>query len=882
MRDNQFQCFTEADKLLAKERRKKNKKMKEERIARTKLLRVNPYNLRPKPDIDLTLASQNVVEETDDDENKHNPSSSEPEEINELKRKKKGEEPEESEEINQPRPVTQKKKKKEPSHVWVMNVGLPNWSGEDIVDHIMNGEKKVVYIPQMKHCFNQWIAQREIHELVSGIHHGRVRCVIQLLATPLEDPRWFKTEWGWDPATKWKAYEVGEKKFLFEHVKLTQSIQGGKPWKLFQGDQYLAETSKLLTVLVKGTTIQGVQQVVSPKNTRQQQRQATSEEKANNRQSISYYSKFSPKKKQIFLLCCTRNCADEFGCTKLNQQYVPLMQFVRQKFHSLSRESQRVFISHRITNKNTSLGVTTTVCRLDPVSTLQYYCKQGWLPLQIACEHSQLIRVCRNFFNWLLHISNNKLDQPSIPGPFSIDMSGPRARWFDHGAKDSIEKWLTFYAEGHLHDPSKEARIILSAPNRIIVYQQYKEDFENDKLYFFPQRPQKSGGDYFLPSLAYFMKCWRTSPHLKKIVLRKYLKFALCDQCIYYREQRRILTSVEEKQAIRKQETIHRNFVNEERQTYYWRRHQSIYFSDDYVSIVLDGAAQQAYGLPHLLDKDKQTSGDIKMPLFLMGALVHGFNAYLFTYLRNIKHGTNIVIECLHHIFCHILSIKKHIPPVVFLQLDNTSKQNKNQFMIGWLSCLVAWGVVRKVVISFLPVGHTHEDPGINSNCVGFFSLMFVLVLFIAHFELVLFFLFFSMFVSLLNNNFLDQLFSKTAGYLRTHDATDRDGVLESIKQGFTPNWSNHEMKPYVRNLDRAADISGWLRNYLAKLPNLTEFRQFEIEMDSEGQVVVRARQRCVDDEVYNKWSSLQGRVDEATKVFGCFSLLIVFVVLET
>jgi hypothetical protein len=133
---------------------------------------------------------------------------------------------------------------------------------------------------------------------------------------------------------------------------------------------------------------------------------------------------------------------------------------------------------------------------------------------------------------------------------------------------------------------------------------------------------------------------------------------------------------------------------------------------------VLDGAAQQAYGLPHLLDKDKQTSGDIKMPLFLMGALVHGFNAYLFTYLRNIKHGTNIVIECLHHIFCHILSIKKHIPPVVFLQLDNTTKQNKNQFMIGWLSCLVAWKVVRKVVVSFLPVGHTHEDPGINSNCV--------------------------------------------------------------------------------------------------------------------------------------------------------------------
>jgi hypothetical protein len=113
-------------------------------------------------------------------------------------------------------------------------------------------------------------------------------------------------------------------------------------------------------------------------------------------------------------------------------------------------------------------------------------------------------------------------------------------------------------------------------------------------------------------------------------------------------------------------------------------------------------------------------------------------------------------------------------------------------------------------------------------------------------------------------------LFSKTSGYLKTHDATDRNAVLESIKQGFTPNWSNHEIKPYVRNLDRAADISGWLRNYLAKLPNITEFRQFEIEKNLDEEVIVRARLQCKDDEVYNKWTSLSGIVGEATKVF-CF-----------
>ena len=32
--------------------------------------------------------------------------------------------------------------------------------------------------------------------------------------------------------------------------------------------------------------------------------------------------------------------------------------------------------------------------------------------------------------------------------------------------------------------------------------------------------------------------------------------------------------------------------------------------------------------------------------------------------------------------------------------------------MIGYLACLVAWRVCRQVLISYLPVGHTHEDIG--------------------------------------------------------------------------------------------------------------------------------------------------------------------------
>ena len=96
-----------------------------------------------------------------------------------------------------------------------------------------------------------------------------------------------------------------------------------------------------------------------------------------------------------------------------------------------------------------------------------------------------------------------------------------------------------------------------------------------------------------------------------------------------------------------------------------------------------------------------------------MDVLVHGFRTYGFTYLKNIKHGTNVVIECLHHVLVDYMKQRGYIPPVMYLQLDNTSKQNKNKFMIGYLACLVAWGVCREVIMSYLPVGHTHEDIGL-------------------------------------------------------------------------------------------------------------------------------------------------------------------------
>ena len=44
------------------------------------------------------------------------------------------------------------------------------------------------------------------------------------------------------------------------------------------------------------------------------------------------------------------------------------------------------------------------------------------------------------------------------------------------------------------------------------------------------------------------------------------------------------------------------------------------------------------------------------------------------------------------------------------MQLDNTSKDNKNHTVFGFLAWLVAEGHLAMATVSLLPVRHAHED----------------------------------------------------------------------------------------------------------------------------------------------------------------------------
>ena len=74
--------------------------------------------------------------------------------------------------------------------------------------------------------------------------------------------------------------------------------------------------------------------------------------------------------------------------------------------------------------------------------------------------------------------------------------------------------------------------------------------------------------------------------------------------------------------------------------------------------------------------------------------------------------GSNWTLHCLNASLVQLAKENgdKPLPRTLFLQMDNCTGENKNKYVFGFLSNLVTKGVFDTIVVSFLPVGHTHED----------------------------------------------------------------------------------------------------------------------------------------------------------------------------
>lgn len=66
----------------------------------------------------------------------------------------------------------------------------------------------------------------------------------------------------------------------------------------------------------------------------------------------------------------------------------------------------------------------------------------------------------------------------------------------------------------------------------------------------------------------------------------------------------------------------------------------------------------------------------------------------------NIGKGSNLIVSLFHFYLSHGME-------TMFIHADNCVGQNKNNILMGYLTWRVSLGMNKKIVLSFMPVGHT-------------------------------------------------------------------------------------------------------------------------------------------------------------------------------
>lgn len=131
-----------------------------------------------------------------------------------------------------------------------------------------------------------------------------------------------------------------------------------------------------------------------------------------------------------------------------------------------------------------------------------------------------------------------------------------------------------------------------------------------------------------------------------------------------------------------------------ERRKYYKHIHKARKYPDRYLSIILDGMDQKSTSIPRFYRTSKSASGAWKLPTHITGAIIHGKGQHMYLDNKDHPHDSNMTATILLNI------IKKYsnpLPDVLYLQMDNCFRENKNQTIIGVCALLVEMEIFKKV-----------------------------------------------------------------------------------------------------------------------------------------------------------------------------------------
>jgi hypothetical protein len=201
-------------------------------------------------------------------------------------------------------------------------------------------------------------------------------------------------------------------------------------------------------------------------------------------------------------------------------------------------------------------------------------------------------------------------------------------------------------------------------------------------------------------------------PHLALQSRSEEFKCSTCHEIEDRLEVARIAHDELSVQRLKSEYEAHQDFACLQRQKYTKHKQKARNTPDKYMCMIIDGMDQSKMIVPNLKGRGDVSDFKADLPqLHLTSARMADGHTYSYFNWDNIaKDGSAIP-----NILCRVLASQKaarggKLAEVLYIQLDNTCRENKNRYVFAFLSLLVQQGVFRKIKVNFLLVGHTHED----------------------------------------------------------------------------------------------------------------------------------------------------------------------------
>ena len=205
-----------------------------------------------------------------------------------------------------------------------------------------------------------------------------------------------------------------------------------------------------------------------------------------------------------------------------------------------------------------------------------------------------------------------------------------------------------------------------------------------------------------------FMRAWKLyhSHVRKKKFKRVSAKCSICDHLSHSLQLNINTGNREGADHDRDLLLIHNDWQMKERWWSHMRQEQMLNYPDDYLSLVSDGADQSHHKVPNLHKKVWDTD---QLQQHLQLVYHKGKQVYCYRSFPNCRGDANRALECAYRALKQISDSNGGLPPVLYFDVDGGA-ENACMATSGFFGMLVHLDIVRKVIISRLPVGHTHRE----------------------------------------------------------------------------------------------------------------------------------------------------------------------------